>query len=74
MTSIRFFSSFVTLVGDLLPEQKNSNNERRAGGGGSGPRFGGGPPGGTGRGQPAGYNRRIGRVVNMADCNVPGGG
>jgi hypothetical protein len=65
---------FVTLFGDLVPK-KNDNTSRapRSSGGGGG---GGGPSSGpnTGRGQPAGYGRRIGRVVNMDDCNIPGGG
>uniref|UniRef100_A0A336KXE7 CSON001714 protein n=1 Tax=Culicoides sonorensis TaxID=179676 RepID=A0A336KXE7_CULSO len=68
--AIYFF--FATLFSDLVPN-KNESTRRppRSGGGGSGPSGG---SGGTGRGQPAGFGRRIGRVVNMDDCNIPGGG
>lgn len=60
--------SFVTLIGPLFADPNASpSRTSRTGSGGGAP-----PP--TGRGQPGGYGRRIGRVVNMADCNIPGGG
>ncbi|XP_063703039.1 glycine-rich selenoprotein-like [Culicoides brevitarsis] len=63
---------FATLFSDLVPNKNNSNPRSSGGRGpGSGPGSGGG---GSNRGQPAGYGRRIGRVVNMDDCNIPGGG
>jgi len=53
-------------------EKRNARGNSRSG---WGPGGGGGGGGGGGRGGGSGGpNRRIGRVVNTMDCNIPGGG
>jgi len=80
---IKFFQAiylfFMTLLGPLLdaarPQNAQQSRNNRSSGGGPRPGGGGGgsqPP--EWRGRPAGFSRRIGRVVNMDDCNIPGGG
>lgn len=71
----------MTLLGPLLEaarpssgSQSSTRSNRPGGGGGGGPGGGGGTQPPNWRGQPAGFSRRIGRVVNMDDCNIPGGG
>lgn len=72
--------SFQTLVAPFKPENRGNNGNRRGGGWGSGGGYGGGGGGGGGSGSSGGNggglrpNRRIGRITNSMDCNIPGGG
>ncbi|KAL9880343.1 glycine-rich selenoprotein-like [Glossina fuscipes] len=59
---------FQTLVAPFVPRR---DSVRRNTGWGSGGGGGGGGGGGNGGLRP---NRRIGRITNTMDCNIPGGG
>ncbi|XP_075154505.1 glycine-rich selenoprotein-like [Haematobia irritans] len=65
---------FQTLIAPFCQENRGGNRRGTSGwGSGSGSGGGGGGGGGGGNGglRP---NRRIGRVTNSMDCNIPGGG
>ncbi|XP_005186049.1 glycine-rich selenoprotein-like [Musca domestica] len=72
---------FRTLIAPFNVENRGSNGNRRGGGSswGSGSGYGGGGGGGGSGGGSGGNgglrpNRRIGRITNSMDCNIPGGG
>ncbi|XP_065364151.1 glycine-rich selenoprotein-like [Calliphora vicina] len=66
---------FTTLFAPFKTEKRAGNNGSGgswgSGGGGGGGGSGGGSSGGNGGLRP---NRRIGRIANSMDCNIPGGG
>ncbi|TMW39737.1 hypothetical protein DOY81_015183, partial [Sarcophaga bullata] len=70
---------FTTLFAPFKQENRGGGN-RRGDSWGSGSGYGGGGGGGGGRGGGSGSNgglrpnRRIGRITNSMDCNIPGGG
>uniref|UniRef100_A0A1I8NM99 Glycine-rich selenoprotein n=1 Tax=Stomoxys calcitrans TaxID=35570 RepID=A0A1I8NM99_STOCA len=68
---------FQTLIAPFNQENRGGNRRSGGGGWGSGGGYGGGGGGGgSGGGGNGGLrpNRRIGRVTNSMDCNIPGGG
>lgn len=74
---------FTTLIAPFRTESRGSDDNSRgsswSAGGGGGGGYGGGGSGGGGSGGGGGNggfgpNRRIGRITNSMDVNVPGGG
>lgn len=59
------------MIAPFKTENRRNGNNARGGGWDSGGGGGGGSSGGNGGLRP---NRRIGRITNSMDCNIPGGG
>ncbi|XP_055390188.1 glycine-rich selenoprotein-like [Condylostylus longicornis] len=68
---IAFFSSLISPLQEL--QSSGGSGQRGGWGPGGGGGSGSGRPGDDGRGNGP-RNRRVGRIMRMSDCVVPGGG